>query len=144
MRRNDPGLLRKALDEIASIAGAPHGSHPDDVIRVVRDMQTDPTRHNEQRARALYIARRLVDSLENLVQNSTDPGTEAMGALWEGKEFARVGGAVRPPLPADIDPDRLHDEIEQALAEAAGDELSSDEEAAEVVATVLRHVRQGA
>ena len=146
MNRNEPALLRKALDTIAEACGAPAGSHPDDVIRVVRDMRSDPQRHHERRERALYVASRLVDSLDDLVRDSSDPGSEAMGALWEGKEFIRCGGAHRQPLPANIDPDRLQDEIEEALEEDEDDDYppTYEEQASQVVAVVLKHVRRGA
>lgn len=45
------------------------------------------------------LIRRLSSSLQDLIENSDDPGTEALAAVWEGRQYAQTGAAytdVRP------------------------------------------------
>jgi hypothetical protein len=85
---------RRALDAIAELCGARAGDHRDNVVMVVRSMLQDPAVHNARRARALAVVDRLVAALQNLIDDSPDPGTEALGAVWEGRSFLRQGGGA--------------------------------------------------
>lgn len=96
---------RRALDDIAEACGARRGDHRANVVMVVRSMLQDPAVHNAGRARALAVVERLVDALQNLIEDSPDPGTEALGAVWEGRQFVVNGGgalaaAATPAPPA--------------------------------------------
>jgi hypothetical protein len=91
---------RRALDAIAELCGARPGDHRDNVVMLVRSMLQDPTIHNARRARALAVVDRLVSALQNLIDDSSDPGPEALGAVWEGRSFLRQGGGAMAPVGA--------------------------------------------
>lgn len=95
-REDGAALDRAALDKIAVILGGSRGDHRDNVVMLAQDALLDPSLHNARRARALAVVDRLLDSHDDLVRGSVDPGTEALAAAYEARQFVQQGGGAVP------------------------------------------------
>lgn len=48
------------------------------------------------------LIRRLSDSLQDLIEHSDDPGTEALAAVWEGRQYAQTGAIYTDERPRNV------------------------------------------
>lgn len=65
---------------------------------------------------AFEVVQRLLDNLRQFVDNSADPGAEALGALWEGEQFLQF---LATSTEGDDDTNRLGRSDSEALRDAA-------------------------
>src|SRR3954462_11112268 len=84
---------RQQLAEVIERALEPYGSLPIDAAaalvarpELLIGAAGELREHDDPAARALI--KRLTAALEDLARHTFDPGTEALGAIYEGRQFA--------------------------------------------------------